>query len=243
MKLTLFYALLILSVVSCNVKEPKDYDTDQALFGKAQKLYERKNYADALPFYEELRTRFPMSPYLTETELKIGEAYFNKSDYLEAEMALQSFRTLHPTHPQTPYATFLLGQTHDKRVPKSPSRDQTQAKHAVRVFSELLRKHPDSPYQTESEKLLQKNKDKLLEKDLMVGNYYLKRKKYDAAISRLNEVLQSDASEKIKTQAKYKKALAFYKSGRKNDAKEILNELAVSDPKNKAAQSLLKKIK
>lgn len=220
-----FWTVAALLVLACSSVTPEKFTSDKPLYEHASKLFAQKNYGEAIPFFESLRNRFPQSPYLLDTELKIGEARFEKGDYAEAEIDFQNFRLLHPTNPKIPFVTYMLGMTHFKRIPSGIDRDQTQTERALAVFEELSRRWPAVEQTAKAAPLLTRCKQDLLKRELYIADFYLKRKEYTAALGRLEGVRANPDFKELNAEATYKLGYAHYKMKNAEQAKEILGKL------------------
>lgn len=216
---------LILFALGCEAPTPDKYTEDKALYEQAIKLFEDKQYTESISFFESLKNRFPDSPYRIDSELKIADAYFEKGEYFEAEIHYQTFRSLHPTHPKIPHVVFRRGLSHYERIPGGIDRDQTQTKHALNTFKELLRRWPGSSQAKESETYLEKCKLALAQRDLYVAGFYLKQNQYEAALQRLQAVRGNTDFHKLRAEAAYKLGYAYYKLKNPKSARKALEEV------------------
>ncbi|MFH1262087.1 MAG: outer membrane protein assembly factor BamD [Pseudomonadota bacterium] len=245
MNLARFVLALAISFAACSTVTPEKMTSDKPLYEHASKLFAERSYEESLKFFESLRNRFPQSPYLIDTELKIAEARYRKDDFAEAEVEFQNFRTLHPTNPKIPYVTYMIGMSRFNRIPGGVDRDQTQTERAIDVFEELLQKYPAAPEATQAQTLLTKCQHDLAAREMYVANFYLKRHDYSAALLRLASVRTNPDFKDFAVEASYKLGYARYKLNDVTGAKEVLTPL-VSDPNageyGNKARNLLKRI-
>ena len=85
-------------------KGDPDADLQQCI-----KYSEKKQFEEAIECLEVFKSRFPGSEHGQTAELRIGDAYFRKKDYLLAADSYVTFTKLHPNHPQADYAYYRLG--------------------------------------------------------------------------------------------------------------------------------------
>lgn len=218
----LIFSVSTLLTQACAPQKPENFKEERALFAYAEKLYADENYSDSIPYYESLRNRFATSPLAIESELRIADAYYEANKNDEAEVAYQSFRTLHPTHPKVTHVVYRLAMTHRKRAPKSVDRDQVQTELALGLFRELLAQWPQSEEAKLAAPEIEKLRKRLVEKELYVGNFYLRQKKYEAAIGRLAPVRDNSEFPVLQAEAAYKMGLAHYKLKQYSEAKALL---------------------
>jgi outer membrane protein assembly factor BamD len=237
--------ILVVSLVGCSSVTPEKFTSDKPLYDYASRLFDKKDFTESITFFESLRNRFPQSPYLLDTELKIAQAKFEKEDFAESEVEFQNFRILHPTNVKIPYIVYMLGMTHYKRVPGGIDRDQTHVEKAITFFEELMRRWPASTEAAKAQPLVSECKRSLLERELYVANFYLKRDEYGAALQRLETVRSNPDFKDLSAEAAYKLGYAHYKLKNAAQAKEILERI-VSDPDAKEyrekAKTLLKEV-
>jgi outer membrane protein assembly factor BamD len=242
-RLAFFGLALVLG--GCSVRKPEQFTEDKPLYEYAMKLYDKKDYEEAIPFLESLRNRFPQSPYALDVELKVADARYEKGDYAEAEVDYQTFRSLHPTNPKIPYVVYRLGLCHYKQIPKTIDRDQIHTERALEIFREVVSRWPIAPEAKEAQPLIVKCRRSLVSRDLYVASFYLKQKQYEAALVRLRELENQTEFEDLHAEATYTLGFAYYKLKETDQARRVLNSVA-SDTKageyaSKAAD-LLKKI-
>jgi outer membrane protein assembly factor BamD len=238
--------LAALFFTGCAELKPEKFLQDKPLYEHALGLYEKRDYDQAIPFFESLKNRFPQSPYAVESELKIADAQFDTNEYGEAEISYENFRSLHPTHDRIPYVVFRIGMCHFNKIPSGSGRDSLQTQRALASFNELVSRWPDRPEAREARPLIEKCNRSLIAQELYVADFYLKRKDFAAALVRLTPLTQDAVYPDLKAEAKYKMGYAFYRLKKKDEAVKTLEELA-GDPRAgkyaREAKSLLKSAK
>ena len=212
-------------LINCNGKSPEDFTSDKELYEHAMTLYGENSFGDSIPFFESLQNRFPQSPYAVKSALKVGDAYYEKGDYLEAEVAYQSFRSLYPTNEKIPYVLNRLGMSRYEQMPRGSGRDQEHAKRALVYFSELTVRFPKSNEAENAKPIIDKVKRKIDEQDMYVADFYLKQKQYKAALLRLNHLQANSSFSDIRMEALYKLGYAHAKLKDKEKALEYLNKV------------------
>ncbi|MFH1017505.1 MAG: outer membrane protein assembly factor BamD [Pseudomonadota bacterium] len=244
MSRSLAVVLAALFFGACAEVKPERFLQDKPLYEHAMKLFQNKDYTDSIPFFESLKNRFPQSPYATESELKIADAYFAKDDFAEAEASYESFRSLHPTHPQIPYVVSRIGMTHFKRIPSGIDRDPLHTERALAVFNELVTRWPDSPEAKQAAPLAKKCERALAQHEMYVANFYIKQKQFEAALVRLRPLSRNGEFPDLRAEAAYKLGYSYLKLKSKDDAIRTLEALAQDPAAGKyarEAQALLPK--
>jgi len=69
--------LLMIAALGCasTPAKPKLSGSDEDAYAKAMSDFRRGNYIEAIPVFEELREKFPMSPYAVLAELRLGDCH------------------------------------------------------------------------------------------------------------------------------------------------------------------------
>jgi outer membrane protein assembly factor BamD len=73
-------------------------------------------------------------------------------------------------------------------------RDQTETIKAKKEWEKLVARYPESKFSSMAEKLIRECKQKLAEQEFYVGRFYLRKKKYQAALSRFEKVARDYAN-------------------------------------------------
>lgn len=170
-------------ISSCATDEKKT-DTAEATFNAAQEYEKDERYEEAIKKYTEVKNKYPYSQFATRAELAIADVYYLEESYGEAQINYQTFRELHPTHPQTDYVVFRTGLSFYQQLPDSIDRDLSLANDAISSFDELLQKFPQSAHVKEAQDKKGEALKKLAQKEDYVGDFYFKRKIYDSALLR-----------------------------------------------------------
>jgi outer membrane protein assembly factor BamD len=186
--------------------ESKDTDDDDCVDwdankfrSQAKKAVDAGNWDKAIKIYEALEARFPFGPDSAQTQLDIAYAYYKNSDPESAIAAADRFIKMNPRNPNVDYAYYLKGLVNYNRdigfvqrfIPSDASqRDPGNARNAYDIFSELVRKYPNSKYAPDSRKRMIALKNNLAMHEVHVARYYMKRKAYVAAANRASYVVE-----------------------------------------------------
>ena len=163
--------------------------TAEALFAEGSRYFNEKKYARAIDVLQKLKTGHPFSPLLTETELKVADAYFLNEQYPEAITAFKEFQSLHPTNENISFVILRLGQAHLNQF-TSVDRDQKNTEIAKGYFETVITNHPKSPHAPEAAEKLAKCIQYLSEHEFNVATFYYQQEKYPAARDRFEEIVR-----------------------------------------------------
>jgi outer membrane protein assembly factor BamD len=163
--------------------------TAEALFAEGSRYFNEKKYARSIDVLQKLKTEHPFSPLLTETELKVADAYYLDQQYPEAITAFKEFQTLHPTNENIPFVILRLGQAHLDQF-TSTDRDQKNTEIAKGYFETVITNHPKSPHAREAAEKLAKCIQYLSEHEFNVAVFYYQQERYPAARDRFEEIVR-----------------------------------------------------
>jgi len=168
---------------------PQADPTVEALFEEGTRYFNEKKYVRAINAFSKIKTDHPFSPLLTQTELKIADAYYLNQQYPEAINAFKEFQSMHPTNENIPFVTYRLGQSYFDQF-SSTDRDQKNTEIAKEYFETVITKHPKSPYAAEAKEKLAKCIEYISEHDFNVAYFYLQQENYPAARDRFEEIVR-----------------------------------------------------
>jgi len=158
-------------------------------YRKALKMFNNRNYFDAVPAFEELKEKFPISPFATLAELRLGDSHLLQKEYELAIHYYDNFKRLHPNHKDVPYSIYMTGLCHFEQM-LSVDRDQTAALEAVEYFQSLVDLYPESPYTGKALCRISEAKKRIAGHEIMVGLFYLQNEQYKGAAKRFIHVLK-----------------------------------------------------
>lgn len=214
---------------ACATAPPKP-QTAETFFREGESAYAAGKHEEAIAQWKKVRESYSSPELTTQAELKIADAHFENKAYIEAAAAYEDFRKLHPGHEKDSYVLYRLGLSHYHQIAGIDT-DQTPVKNAVTILEGFLGLYPDSPYASEVREKLADCRSKQLEYENYVGNFYLRTKKYPAAIKRLTEALERFPQETPKRdQTLFYLAKAQRKAGNALQSEELLKRLAAEYP-------------
>ena len=185
--LVIFFLIVTTSGCAWWRKEPEP--NPQAMYENAMNLFQRKKYERAAEAFKRFKEEFPLSDYTPLVELRIADSYFFDKNYAEAIVQYEEFRKLHPTHAEIPYVIYQLGMCHYRQM-LSLDRDQTETEKAIEQFRYLIENHPQSPQASEASIRMKVAIKQLADHEYYIARFYLRMKKYKAALGRFEAVLQ-----------------------------------------------------
>ena len=172
-------------------KDVKKIEGDpEILYKQGLTRFNKRDYPEALKKFEELKSSFPDSPpYTLLAELKVGDCHFLRKEYVEAIAAYEEFKKTHPSHEEITYVQFQIGMSYFNQM-LTLDRDQTSTKKALSSFEYLIANYPPSLFTEKAKEKTGVCKKRLADHEFYIGNFYYKQRKFQAAASRFEELLE-----------------------------------------------------
>lgn len=215
----------------------------EAEIKKCIKLSQDKDYEDAIQCLEMFKARYPQSREGQEAELMIGDAYFDKKDYLLAAESYAAFIKLHPFSPRLDYAFYRRGLSLFKEAPKAIDRDQQYLGEAIENLRVAVQRFPNSMYRTEALKYYKEARLRVAKRNLYVGRFYYRTGQYKAAIPRLEEVAIQYKDSGLAPKALYLATVSNLELGQFPEARRTFSMLSVDYPGDRWTKRAEKKMK
>lgn len=186
------HSALLLSLfgyVACSSID-KNSNTPEGAYALAEDFEKGDRYEEALRRYNDVKNKFPYSNFATKAELAVANVYFKQESYPEAQVAYQSFRDLHPKHPQIDFVTFRVGLSLFNQLPTTIDRDLSLANETINSFTDLIKNYPRSEFISEAREKRDATLKMLASKEEYIADFYFKREIYDSALGRYEGLYQ-----------------------------------------------------
>jgi outer membrane protein assembly factor BamD len=191
MKKLLLLVCLSLLMAGCSL-----FDERYAMEKHAEELVEEgsaafmaKDYKTAKKAYSDLKDWYPFSRYAILAELKIADSHFHLEEYPEAILAYEEFENMHPKNEAIPYVIYQTGLSWFNQL-DTIDRDHTPAKKALTQFNRLIDRFPDSEYAPKASEKFARCLSHMSGHELYVANFYMRTKKYKAALKRYEYLVE-----------------------------------------------------
>lgn len=223
---------LVLHFFSGCASEDKKSDTPEGLFAMAQEFEKDERYEEAIKRYTEVKNRFPYSAKAIEAELAVADVYYKQESFAESQINYITFRELHPKHPRIDYVIFRTAMSYYNQLPETIDRDLTLANDAINYFSELIVKFPNSEFVKEANEKKVDCYNKLAEKEAYVGEFYFKRKHFESALTRYENIIKRYAQTSTYPLALSQASICAKKVGNTSKYRQYMSVLETQFPKS-----------
>jgi len=239
----LLAAVVLATSAGCSSGGPKKPPTgtpepDKFLFDRGNENIAKKRWIVAREYFRQLVDSYPQSQYRADAKLGIGDAFMgekNAASYVLAINEYREFLSFYPTHTRADYAQYQLAMGYFKQM-RSPMRDQTETRDAIREFQAFLTKFPNaesSKLYPDAKQRLREAKDRLADWDTGVADQYFRLKWYPGVTGRLIPLLKNDPEYTRRDNVYYLLGETFMRNNRPAEAlpyfERLVNEFEQSE--------------
>ena len=222
-------------------------DPDKFLFERGTEALNDRKWLTAREYFGQLMETYPQSTFRGDAKLGIGDTYLGERTteaYVLAANEFREFLSFFPTHSRADYAQYKLGMTYYYQM-RSPDRDQTETKEAIKELTTFVERFPNSPLAAEARERLREARDRLADHEYRVGLHYYRIRWYPGAIDRWTVLLKQDPQYSRRDAVLYHLADALVKVQRPAEALPYLERLVAEfeqseylEPARKRAEEL-----
>ncbi|MBI2027649.1 MAG: outer membrane protein assembly factor BamD [Deltaproteobacteria bacterium] len=181
-----------LFIVSCAEQQPvrDEFATAQAAYEKGLTHKNKKRWEDAIASFQDVKFRYPLSPFAKKAELDLADVYYLKKDYIESRSAYELFVKFHPSDANIPFVQYRIGLTYYQEMPKTVDRDEGPVLKTIEVLSDFIKSYPKSSYKADTQDKLREARQWMMHHILYIAHYYYKTKEYKAALARALDIIE-----------------------------------------------------
>jgi outer membrane assembly lipoprotein YfiO len=235
--LYLVIALFPLLICSCAKQKGKDELTFEELKHNTKVALQKKQYNDAAEALETIVARFSDRPDIAKYKLALAQAYFKIGRFPSAYELYNHYNQFYPSDKSAECAKYRAIKAKFYQTLKMDC-DQSTTIETTKLCDEYLQNSSYKKYQKDVLDILYTCQQKLINKEIYVFNFYLKKGKYQAAHSRLKyiekEFLPKDKN--LDARLLYLKCQLAKKEKNSNSLNETLIKLSHDYPESKYSQ-------
>lgn len=170
----------LLAFPACSKKLTKE-ESCQEKWDKAAPKFAKKKYVQSKELLSEIVTSCPGSPFTEEALFDLAEAHFHLEEWEEAESEYRAFLKEFPASKRyAEQARYRIAQVTGSQV-EPPSRDQSKTLEAIIAWEDYIGEYPDSPRADSAKAEMEKLKDVLAAKQMMIAKLYSRMDEPQAA--------------------------------------------------------------
>ena len=231
---TLFNFLIILILLnSCSSKEEEKVSSisvgeleNQMIdaYKEGMRELEKGDVIYASRKFNEAELLYPQSEWASKSILMAAYAFYSQNYYERSILELERFISKYPKHKNIDYAYFLLAMNHYENI-VDEKKDLEPLLLSKEKFEYIINNFPSTDFAQDSKYKLGLIQDVLASKEMHIGKYYLKKKKWVAAINRFKTILSDYETTVYVEEALHRLVETYYKIGLIEEAEKYASVL------------------
>ena len=174
--------------------------------------------------FNEAELLFPQSEWAPKSALMAAYSYYAYNYYGDAIYELEQFIKKYPKDERISYANFLLAMCYYQSI-ADEKKDIEPLLRARDKFIYVLENYPNTDFAMDAKFKLDLIREILASKEMYLGNYYIQKEKWIAAINRFKTVINDYDTTIYVEEALHRLVELHYKIGLENEAKKYANLL------------------
>jgi outer membrane protein assembly factor BamD len=174
------FTLLVAGCPSWLKEAVKEETSAQALYERAEQLFEQKEYERAVETYERLKSGYPDFDKMPKVFFRIGQALYESAEYERAISRFLQYLELYPHHEENTQARFLIAMSYFKQI-NNIDLDDTMVRRAEEAFEKVIQGAEDGHWKEQAQEKLDECRKKQGEKELYKARTYLGMNREKAA--------------------------------------------------------------
>ena len=174
--------------------------------------------------FNEAEILFPQSDWAPKSALMAAYSYYVQDYYIDATAEIERFLRVYPKHKNIDYAYYLLAICYYEQI-VDEKKDLQSIIEAKKYFNYILVNFPNTDYAIDAKFKIDLINDLLAAKEMYLGRYYLKKKKWIPAINRFRTVIDKYDQTIYIEEALHRLVEIYYTLGLKEEGKKYANLL------------------
>ena len=231
--------ILLYICISCSNNTNSNIDKNKNLLSEPETLYKlaKINFDDqkfelAREQFKQINKLFPLSNEAIQSEIMIAFIDYIKMDY---EIAILNYRKIidkYPSHKDLDYIYYMIAMCNYEQL-QNEALDGYYNELALNSFNNVITRFPESKYAKDSRQKIILVKSNIAAKHMEIGRFYLKNKKYIAALNRFKIVIDEFSITKFTPEALHRMVEAYYEMGMYEDSYNSAALLGYNYPDSK----------
>ena len=227
------FIIILFFLFSCSSKEEekisvlsdKEMETQMIeAYEEGLRELEKGDVIYATRRFNEAELLYPQSEWASKSILMSAYAFYSQNYYERSIFELDRFISKYPKHKNIDYAYFLLAMNHYENI-IDEKKDLEPLLLSKEKFEYIVKNFPETDFAQDSIYKIALIQDVLASKEMHIGKYYLKRKKWIAAINRFKTVLSDYETTVYVEEALHRLVETYYRIGLVDEAEKYANVL------------------
>ena len=193
----IIFFFLIIFITSCNSKKEKisiieSDNLEMQMIDAYKEAYKELDKGDAIfaaKKFSEAELLYPQSEWAPRAVLLSAYSFYSQNYYDRALSELDRFFSKYPKHKDIDYAHFLYAMCYYENI-IDEKKDLKPLLTSKTRFEYIIKNYPNTDFAQDAKFKINLINDILASKEIYLGKYYLKKKKWVAAINRFKNILE-----------------------------------------------------
>ncbi len=217
---------LIFSLIGCGGKKEKEVVVDNIdlesqmieAYSAGVKALEEGDVLFAAKNFNIVENIYPQSIWAPRSVLMAAYSYYTQDYYGDSISELKRFLRNYPVSDDIAYAYFLLATCYYELI-VDEKKDLSPLINSKKYYKIILKEYPNTDFALDAKFKIDLIENILASKEVYIGNYYLKKKKWIPALNRFKNVLQLYDETEYVEEAMHRLVEINYILGLENEAK------------------------
>ena len=229
--------LVLVFAFSCSnnskngIEGNKEFTSPESQYTEAMILFDEERYEEAISEFKNIERIYPLSNEAIQSQIMAGFADYIRLDYDSAIFKFNRIIKKYPSLKNIDYVYYIKAMCYYEQI-SHEGLDAENSNLALENLNQVINRFPDSKYAKDSYQKIILVKSNLAAKNMTIGRFYQKDKKYTAALNRYKIVVNNFDETKFIPEALYRISEIYYSIGMIEDAKKTAAILGYNYPKS-----------
>ncbi len=215
-----------------NNKELSSLINPEDLYKSAKISFDNQNFDLAKSQFIEIKKLFPLSNEAVQSEIMIAFIGYVQMDYDNAILNYKKIIKKYPSHKDLDYLYYMIAMCNYEQL-QNEGLDGFYNDVALNAFTQVINRFPNSKYTKDSRQKIILVRSNIAAKHMEIGRFYLKNKKYIAALNRFKIVIDQFSITKFTPEALHRMVETYYEMGMYDESYDTAALLGYNYPKSK----------
>ncbi|RDD33900.1 Outer membrane protein assembly factor BamD precursor [Wolbachia endosymbiont of Cylisticus convexus] len=188
------FIFLICSFTQSYANDLEKTETETELYEEAVELFDQKKYKQAIRAFKKIEDLYPLSYWAMKAKLLSGVSHYNMGNYSSAASDMDDYIYVYPNGEDLPYVYYLRVLSYYMQINKVQLGQQITYK-TLELATEYINLFPNSEYIDEIKEKAKLITEHISKKEYSIGEFYLRRGEYLAAIKRFQNMVSDKDSQ------------------------------------------------
>ncbi len=244
-----FNIVFILFIFSCSGNPEnknsefnnKDITDHEIQFVKAMEKFNNQQIDEAILIFNNIEKIYPLSNEAIQSQIMSGYIDYLRLEYDSAILKFNRIIARYPSLKNIDYVYYMRAISYYEQITHE-GLDGEYNLLALENLMQVVNRFPDSKYSKDSYQKIILVKSNIAAKNMTIGRFYQKEKKYTAALNRYKIVVNDFAETKFISEALYRIAEIYLSIGMEEDSRETAAILGYNYPDSEWYKKIYEKL-